>query len=216
MDKTAKKDPTHRVGVRSGPRPSSPRTPKKETKTINHPAGGLYSTRPKVSLTCSFLASDPPWSWVGASFLRSSGKQKRNDPHGPEGALRPEELSVPRAPGAGVRTCGPMAIPRGGFILIGPPMLGCPAGPEASLTSPTVASPLGRQTTLRQPSTGPPPTTTRNQNRWTQSRHQERRSEVPRLTLWSCRVQTVGQERLRSGDSTWRLRKHNNGVHENK
>lgn len=24
------------------------------------------------------------------------------------------------------RTCGPMAIPRGGFILIGPPMLGCP------------------------------------------------------------------------------------------
>lgn len=30
----------------------------------------------------------------------------------------------------GGRTCGPMAIPRGGFILIGPPMLGCPATTE--------------------------------------------------------------------------------------
>lgn len=30
----------------------------------------------------------------------------------------------------GGRTCGPMAIPRGGFILMGPPMLGCPAGTE--------------------------------------------------------------------------------------
>lgn len=41
--------------------------------------------------------------------------------------------SIPRAPGlfrVGAHTCGPMAIPRGGFILIGPPMLGCPAGTE--------------------------------------------------------------------------------------
>lgn len=34
-------------------------------------------------------------------------------------------------------TCGPMAIPRGGFILIGPPMLGCPVGTDAQSHAPT-------------------------------------------------------------------------------
>lgn len=109
-----------------------------------------------------------------------------------------------------------MAIPRGGFILIGPPMLGCPAGPEriaAHLGSGVGASPLRAHTPPHAPPIPPPPTTP-NKNSWTRSRCQEQRPEVARLTLRSRRVQAVWQERLRSGDSSWRLGKQKDGAGE--
>lgn len=90
------------LGPGQGPLPPGPL--RKRHKSRTHPAGACLFARRKVSLTCSFPASDPPWSWEGASFRRNSAKQAvkrrvRRDPNGPKG--RPE-LWGPL--GVGVRT----------------------------------------------------------------------------------------------------------------
>lgn len=59
---------------------------------------------------------------VSARLVRELQRQRCS---GPLAHLAAKYASGTTASGS-CPTCGPMAIPRGGFILIGPPMLGCP------------------------------------------------------------------------------------------
>lgn len=63
------------LGPGQGPLPPGPLRRKTKMIIFTKQGGGTSTDVWNVSLTCSFLASDLPWSWEEASFLRNSGKR---------------------------------------------------------------------------------------------------------------------------------------------